>query len=249
VNDPIPTVPSDSGGAERERRVPLSEQAYVAIKRLILRRELQAGDRLTEALLCERLSLGRNPVHIALHRLQREGLVEIVPRKWIVVRGETLDGFLELWNARLLIEPYLTELAAARADPALVDGLRSLLAEGRRHLRKGDRLAFMEIDRAVHRRLYEASGNRLLSDFANLLLDRSMRVWFEPAPAPHSDADTLAELDRLIDAVSRGEGAEARELMAEHVGALRHSFTRLHDEIRAAEAARQRISSYTEARG
>src|SRR5690606_34553429 len=93
VNDPIQTVPSDSGGAERERRVPLSEQAYVAIKRLILRRELQAGDRLTEALLCERLSLGRNPVHIALHRLQREGLVEIVPRKWIVVRGETLDGF------------------------------------------------------------------------------------------------------------------------------------------------------------
>ncbi len=217
------------------RRTPLSERAYVAIKQLVLDGELKAGERVTEALLCERLSLGRNPVHIAVHRLHREGLVEIVPRKNIVIRGETMASFVELWNARLLVEPHLTELAAARADAPLLDALHELLAVGRRRHRAGDRRGCMEIDRAVHQRVYEASGNRLLAEFAGLLLDRSMRLWFAPFVGRYQEDDrTIEELAALVEAIERRDPAGARRLMAEHIGSLHHHFARLQRGIGAA---------------
>ena len=72
--------------------------------------ELKAGDQINVTPLSEQLALGRSPVHMAIHRLDREGLVDILPRKGILVRSETLESFFELINARLLVEPYLVEL-------------------------------------------------------------------------------------------------------------------------------------------
>lgn len=222
----------DAAAPRAAGRVSLSEQAYVAIKQLILRGDIKGGERVTEGMLCERLSLGRNPVHIAVHRLHREGLVEIVPRKNILVRGETIQSFIELWNARLLVEPYLTELAAARADEHLVDELRGLLAVGRKRHRAGDRRGCMEIDRAVHQRIYEASGNRLLADFASVLLDRSMRLWFAPFAGRYEEDDkTMDELAALIEAIEAREPVAARRLMSEHIGSLRAHFARLQQGI------------------
>lgn len=231
---PITAAPAKRAATKAPRRISLSEQAYTAIKQLILRGDLKAGDRVTEAGLCERLALGRNPVHIAVHRLHREGLVEIVPRKNIVIRGETIESFVELWNARLLVEPHLTESTAARADETLVDELRRLLAVGRKRHRAGDRHGCMEIDRAVHQRIYQASGNGLLADFASLLLDRSMRLWFAPLVGRYEDDRTMDELAALVDAIVRYDPVVVRRLMAEHIGSLRNNFARLQAGIDAA---------------
>src|SRR5690606_32449142 len=89
----------------------LAEQAYVALKRMILNRELQPGERVNVSQLSELVGLGKNPIHLAVHRLDREGLIEIIPRKGILIRSETLDSFLDLISARQLVEPYLMEAA------------------------------------------------------------------------------------------------------------------------------------------
>jgi DNA-binding GntR family transcriptional regulator len=160
--------------------------------------------------------------------------VEIVPRKKIVIRGETVESFVELWNARLLVEPYLTELATARADERLIEELRGFLAIGRKRHRSGDRRGCMEIDRTVHQRVYQASGNRLLADFACLLLDRSMRLWFTPFVGRYEDDRTMDELAALVEAIERRDPAAAGRLMAEHIGSLRGNFARLQEGIDAA---------------
>lgn len=92
----------------------------------------------------------------------------------------------------------------------------------------------MEIDRAVHQRIYQASGNGLLADFASLLLDRSMRLWFAPLVGRYEDDRTMDELAALVDAIARHDPAAARRLMAEHIGSLRNNFARLQAGIDAA---------------
>ena len=47
--------------------------------------QLEPGAVLSELELGERLEIGRTPVREALHRLAREGLVLILPRKGILV--------------------------------------------------------------------------------------------------------------------------------------------------------------------
>lgn len=205
------------------KRLPLGEQAYLAIKKMILENELRPGDQVKTVELSERLSLGRSPIHLALHRLDREGLIEILPRKGILVKGETLDTFLDLIAARELVEPYLTGSAAARVTPELTDTLEDLIAEGWTSHKNGDRQGSMEIDRRFHQALYDAAGNKLLSEFAAQLLDRSMRLWFIPRTGA-STQPNVKELEMLLDAVKSGDADRAAQKMLDHVGSIRSKF-------------------------
>ena len=92
----------------------MSELAYLSIKEKILSMELRPGSFLNEIKLCEMTSLGRMPVHQAIHRLQIEGLIEVLPRKGIVIRSDSLHDVLSLLEARLAMEPNVAALAAER---------------------------------------------------------------------------------------------------------------------------------------
>lgn len=201
----------------------LGEQAYVAFKRLILSRELKPGEHVNVARLSERIGLGKNPIHLAAHRLDREGLVEIIPRKGILIRAETLDSFLDLISARQLIEPYLAAEAVDRLTPEVLKRLDALIEKGWALHHGGDRLGGMEVDRLFHQTVYEASGNDLLSEFATQLLDRSMRLWFKPA-APNEEAPNIEQLETLLETMKRGDKEATAAQMKAHIGSIRRKF-------------------------
>ena len=201
----------------------LGEQAYVAVKKMILSHELRPGEHINVAQLCQRLGLGRSPIHLATHRLAREGLVEILPRKGLLVKAETLDGFVELIAARQLIEPFLTGLAVDRMRPEIIDRLQELVDKGWERYRQKDHAGGMEIDRRFHHMLYDAADNRTLSDFAALLLDRSMLLWFRPKVDAGERAN-VAELEDLLDCIRRGDREGAVRTMEAHVGSIRQKY-------------------------
>ena len=212
----------DKSPRKRAQAPSLSEQAYVAIKGKILTQELRSGDQINVAQLCAQLELGRSPVHQAILRLGEEGLVDVLPRKGILVKGETLDSFLELIAARLLVEPHLTALAVERATPGLIERLEAILAMGWEHHRNQDRLGGMMADRQFHQALYAQSGNDILAGFAGHLLDRSMRLWYKP-PVSESRPN-VAELEALCEKVRQGDRDGAVAIMREHIGSVRSKF-------------------------
>lgn len=220
---PSPSEP-EAGSASADIKAPLSEQAYVATKQLILRMELKPGDYLNVAQLCERLSLGRSPVHAAIHRLGREGLLEILPRKGIIIRTETADSFVEIVSARLLIEPYLTGLAAERADATLIADLQALVKAGRKYEQSKDDEGGMRVDRLFHQRVYEGAGNKILADYATQLLDRSLRLWFLPALEVDTKRSNIGELEDLFQSIKARDKKAAVKKMEQHIGAIRRKF-------------------------
>lgn len=211
--------------SKREPTASLGEQAYVAFKRLILTRDLKPGEHVNVAQLSEQLGLGKNPIHLAAHRLAREGLVEILPRKGILVRAETLDSFLELIAARELVEPYLTAEAVDYLTPEVVERLEALIERGWRLQEAGDRLGAMEVDRLFHQTVYAAANNELLADFAGQLLDRSMRLWFTPAP-DSSEPSNMEQLATLLETMKRKDKQATAEQMKAHIGSIRKKFLR-----------------------
>ncbi|MFT0849218.1 GntR family transcriptional regulator [Achromobacter sp. F4_2707] len=211
--------------SKREPTASLGEQAYIAFKRLILTRDLKPGEHVNVAQLSEQLGLGKNPIHLAAHRLAREGLVEILPRKGILVRAETLDSFLELIAARELVEPYLTAEAVDYLTPEVVERLEALIERGWRLQEAGDRLGAMEVDRLFHQTVYAAANNELLADFAGQLLDRSMRLWFTPAP-DSSEPSNMEQLATLLETMKRKDKQATAEQMKAHIGSIRKKFLR-----------------------
>ena len=93
----------------------LRHQAYAKIKRRLNRLEYCPGAYLNEAQISRQLKIGRTPVHQALGRLMLEGLVQVIPRKGVMVQTVSLDQVLKILEARLVNEPYCASLAAERA--------------------------------------------------------------------------------------------------------------------------------------
>src|SRR5262249_59318784 len=83
-----------------------------ALRDAIVDGRLQPGERLRTVALAESLNLSRTPVREALVQLEREGLVEIVPRRGAVVRAFANEDLLDLYEVRAVLEAAAARRAA-----------------------------------------------------------------------------------------------------------------------------------------
>lgn len=201
----------------------LSEQAYEAIKERILSLELRPGQFLNELGLCKMIRMGRMPVHQAVHRLMADGLLEVIPRKGIIIRPDSLNEILALLEARSAVEPNIAALAAERATPEQVKNMERLLKESSRYVDQRFRPRFMAIDREFHQAVAEAAGNRILVDSQRPLHERSARIWNVMGMLRRPDGLRLTqeEHEAVFDAIRRGDRDAARRAMQAHLASLR----------------------------
>lgn len=209
-----------------ELEPPLAEQAYAAIKQKILALELRPGQFLNEQRLCQSLGLGRTPVHQAVHRLMLEGLLEVIPRKGLIIRPDSLNEVLGLLEARWAVEPNIASLAAQRAAPEQIKDLQRLLADSAKITDQRYRPRFMVIDRAFHATIAAAAKNAALSDVMRPLHERSIRIWHLQVWQPDDLKITQAEHERIMLAVIKGNGPAAVKAMQDHLSSLRARILR-----------------------
>lgn len=199
---------------------PLSQQAYDQIKARILSMELRPGQFLNEATLCQLLGLGRMPVHQATHRLRAEGLIEVIPRKGLVIRADSLHDVLEMLEARMAIEPNITAMAAERISDAQVAELKALIRQSRGLVSQSQRAAFHVIDRAFHGTVGQAAGNAILAQTLRPLHERSDLIWHLRIMPDEGLKITQREHEAILQAIVKRDAAAARQAMQAHLMSL-----------------------------
>jgi DNA-binding GntR family transcriptional regulator len=207
----------------------LADTAYTALKEKILKLYFLPGQYLNEGALCELLGVGRTPVHMALQRLQHEGLVEVMPRKGIIVQPGSIPEILKILESRMTIEADLARNAASRATPKEAEGLRKLA----RVKVSGDTQSqldnFVEADRAFHSRFADLAGNQVMSDIARKLHDRSIRYWYLHLWQTFDGRASGNEHTAIADAIARGDGEAAASAVRAHIESLRARLMRAQD--------------------
>ncbi len=210
----------------------LAEQAYEKIKERILSLHFLPGQYLNETSLAEQIQLGRTPVHQALLRLKEEGLIEILPRKGIIVQPDSLGEILNILDSRLTIEPQLADFAATRVSAGLViaDELENLVALANAtppETNPPDIALFSANDRKFHAKVATMSNNPVMADFAKKLHERSSRFWYlNMWQTIDVAASNLQHLDIAV-AISNGDADNASQQMREHIQALRDRLKQL----------------------
>ncbi|HEX7386618.1 MAG TPA: GntR family transcriptional regulator [Castellaniella sp.] len=205
----------------RASKAPLSEQAYDQIKSRILRLEFRPGEFLNEMEICKMLDMGRTPVHQAVHRLMLDGLLDIIPRKGLLIRPESMNEILQVLEARWTVEPGVAALAAERATPKQVERLRTLLDESAAISDLHHRQRQMEIDHEFHGTIAMASGNPVLAEVIRPLHERSGRLWHLQLRATDDVQHTHQEHEAIYDAIRRGDKEAATRAMQAHLSSLR----------------------------
>lgn len=201
----------------------LQYDAYREIKRRIVTHVYRPGEQVNTARICSQLRIGRTPVHLAIHRLELEGLIEILPRRGVIVRPIDRAEIMELIEARALVEPQIAALAAARASEREFAAMRAALDRIAPHLESGDGERFMDADCEFHQILARAARNRPLGDLLSGLHERCMRVYFLSVSRNEHDVRIMKEHEAIFDALVRRDSAGAAAAMRYHNESLREN--------------------------
>lgn len=193
----------------------LADQAYLALRELIVSLELAPGALVKEPELVERLGIGRTPVREALRRLSQERLIEVFPRRGMVVTTVDVRDLARLCEVRLALEPEAARLAAERATQADLDEITSLLTELAARRRRDDR-SLIALDRRIHAAIYRASHNDFLVETLDEYYTHALRIWMLGLEKTGLSA-AVHEHAELLGAILRGNGVRAAELMRTHV--------------------------------
>jgi GntR family transcriptional regulator, rspAB operon transcriptional repressor len=203
------------------RKKSLTEQAFQLIKDRVISARYVPGQFLQEASICTELKIGRTPVHQALHRLHQEALVEIIPRKGILVRAESLPEVLTALEVRALIEPYCARQCAEKASTRDVVELKEIVARFAKFRAGGDTHHLMELDRHFHARIAQIAGNPLIVDILRPIHERMSRLWFMRRWQLEDFTLTDTEHSDLLNAIEKGAAEEAARAMRNHIESVR----------------------------
>jgi len=194
--------------------VSLSEQAFQAIRQMIVTLELAPGAIVREDALQQRLGLGRTPIREALQRLVRDQFVSIIPRRGMFVSSVDVSELSTLYETRAILEPYVMRLACARGRAADWEAMAAALARANADSTPTE---LLEIDRECREIVWTAAGNRFLVDTLDMLYAQSDRLW-------HLYLADVAALDDVIDehraihaALVDGDADRAADLIESHM--------------------------------
>ncbi|WP_220683508.1 GntR family transcriptional regulator, partial [Proteus mirabilis] len=107
--------------------MPIRERVFTYLKNAILEGEYQAGDRLIERELAEKLNISRTPIREALLRLESLGFVKTLPRKGVVVTKITYEDVLEVFTILTSLEVLAVKLAAQKMDEETASELDQMI--------------------------------------------------------------------------------------------------------------------------
>ncbi|MCL2423763.1 MAG: FadR family transcriptional regulator [Micrococcales bacterium] len=199
------------------RRLGLIDHTVDALRTRIVSGEWPVGTRIpTEPVLVEMLGVGRNTVREAVHALVHSGLVErrqgsgtyVVGNSELAVtlsREVARTSQSDAMEVRRALQVEAARLAAARSTPDDVAEIQRAHEEREIAYAAGDHKQMVAADLALHRAVVRASGNPLLADLYENLIDA---VRDSVVADPNGDA----WYDALIAAImARDPSAAGRE--------------------------------------
>jgi DNA-binding GntR family transcriptional regulator len=207
----------------------LSTQAYTRIRQRIVRLELAPGDVLREDELQSHLGIGRTPIREALQRLTRDQFVTVLPRRGTLVAPIAVDELSTLYETRAVMEPFAARLACRRGTAGHWAEMTELIEQSLRPGVAPD--ALLAVDRRCHEIIWDAAGNRFLTDTLDNLYAHSDRVWHMYLADVADTRHAVDEHIEILELLRSGDADACAAAVEAHV----RSFD---DQVRAAVTSR-----------
>lgn len=211
----------------------MTDDTVAQLEALIMRGDLQPGDRLPEQQLADTLGVSRGPLREAIRTLEGRRLLERTPHAGVRVVQLSLDDLVQLLSMREALEGMACRQAAEQMTTHEIRTLRETATRVEQLITDGSQLIFAgQLDADFHLQIAIGSRNQwirrlLCEDLYSLL--RLYRLHAVRKP-DNIALITAREHHEIIDRIHARDPDGAEQTMREHV---RHSRDRLLAQIRA----------------
>jgi GntR family transcriptional repressor for pyruvate dehydrogenase complex len=226
---------------ESLKRDVLSERIAHSLLNLIKEKQLRPGDRLPpERELAAMMNVSRPSLREALRALQimniidnRQGsgtyITSLEPERLVehldIIFTLNDSTFRELFEARKILEVGVAELAAHTITDEEIEELEACLKRAERAL--NDPGAFLEIDLDLHRRILEATGNKILALFMRSI--SRLGILSRRRTAEHVDVrrQTIKDHHAIVQALKLRDPAAAQMAMLNHLSHIEKALKQI----------------------
>jgi len=199
---------------KNRRAETLSSLVAEELERMIIRGELQAGDRINESALAQVFSISRGPIREACRSLEKSNLVRVVTNRGVFVREMSVAQAAEIYDVRAHIFGLAGRLAASRITLQDVAELLSMVADMQE---AKDIDSYYPLNVAFHARLVELSGNSRVAELY-YSLGKELHL-FRRRGLVGGDAMVMSNREhmRIVEALRDHNGDLSERTMADHI--------------------------------
>jgi DNA-binding GntR family transcriptional regulator len=196
------------------------EAVISQIRLAIVDGTLAPGSRIKQEELAARLNVSRAPIRQALIVLKREGLVELRHHRGAIVTPLDLAFISDIYELREAIESHVvTRLAEHPSfDPT---SLWRIVAGGEDADASGTLSRVIELDLAFHKGLYDALGNRPLTNIMDAQWCHVRRVMAATLSVNSNRKQVWEDHAAILKAIVAGQPEQARAISIAHTRAAR----------------------------
>ncbi len=198
-------------------RALLSDQIRNSLTDEIASGELTAGSALDEQQLANRFGASRTPVREALRQLSVSGLVEMRPRRGVVVTRLTSERIMEMFETSAEVEAMCVRLAAYRITPLERSHLRDMHEASSALVKAGDIDAYDQFNRDFHEALYHCIHNGFMAEQALAIRARLNAFRRMQLRDNNRIAASHSEHGKVLAAMAEGDGDKAARRMRAHM--------------------------------
>ncbi|MFC5650556.1 GntR family transcriptional regulator [Paenibacillus solisilvae] len=198
--------------------VSISEMVYEAIKSSILSRKLKDGEQFNERAIAKHMGTSVSPVKDALRKLEKEGLVVIIPRKGSFVAEGIMTSIEEIYMVRAAMESVAAYLVAQKLTPENAEVLRNHFRMMEEATWKEDLKHTMELNRKFHVLIRKLANNSYLMRQLDVIRSfeiSTLQEEFLSEPAELGRA--LADHEGILKAILERNAPLAEKRTSEHI--------------------------------
>jgi DNA-binding GntR family transcriptional regulator len=206
---------------KNDTTVSFAEKAYQLLIRKITRLELAPGTVLVEKDLMAELEIGRTPIREAVQRIAKEGLIQHLPNRGMLVSDLGASDVQSIYEFRSLIQGAAVRLAAIRATQEDKSSLKTLDNMLKQATNEFDIDSFVALDLRFYEAIGRASKNVYLQETLPRIFHLHLRLWFyissktgiwHPVARSHNDMTS-----GVVAAIQAGFPDKAEEIMTSHI--------------------------------
>jgi DNA-binding GntR family transcriptional regulator len=190
----------------------LVEKVWHALLDAICDGSLAPGERIMQEDIAAQLAVSRQPVLQALRLLKKDGFVLDAPGRGVVVAPLDVVRLGQIYQVRSALDALAARLAAQNRFRLPAE----LISNGRQALKSGQIKAMLQADARFHGAIYEASGNPLIAQSAQLHWAHIRRAMGAVLQLAHMRASIWDEHEAIARAIAAGQADQAEDLMRRH---------------------------------
>ena len=201
------------------------QTVYQYIEKAILENRMPPGTRLRELQLAEIFGVKRGLIRKVLAQLTHARLVDHIPHVGAQVACPSLKDGQDLFATRMILEKAIVGQLSGQLDKKQAKALRRHLQQEKQAYQIGDMQKGVRLSAEFHRLLAEMTGNQVLREFLQDILNRTPLVMMSLSEIDANQGCINHDHEHLLDAMVKGDEGQAIAIMEQHLQELETMFS------------------------